>query len=270
MNTRITRLPAFSVLTVIALVSPTLAHADATADTLLGDKFDVSVGAAMYAGPRYMGSKDYHVVTVPLVSVERGVFFADAARGIGLQYFNESGFYFSQSIYYDPGRKDKNDSFVPGADRLRGMGDVDGSATWHTMVRQQLAGTIALSADFDLTLKHGTNRQNLRVGGEWTAYKQGDNEVTLSLSAYWANREFNQAYFGVTRAQSDRTGFREHAAGAGMYAYSIGAHWESRLAPNWYSTVQVTATPYLRDAKGSPLMQRRFSIEPVLSLRYEF
>ena len=71
--------------------APTLAQ-------LWGDKTDVTVSLGAKTAPRYLGSKDQTVSLLPNISAKRGIFYANALRGVGAQYLNDSGLYTSAGV----------------------------------------------------------------------------------------------------------------------------------------------------------------------------
>lgn len=254
----------------IALTASCAARAGSTVDAILGDKLEATVGVGVDVAPRYMGSDTYRTTAIPVLSLQRGIFYADTSSGIGVQYQSASGFYLAQSIYYDAGRREKKGAFVPGSSRLLGMGEVPGSATWHSIVGQQLSESVSVSAEADVTLKSGLHRRNLRAGVEWVPYKTSADQLVLDLNTHWGNAEYNQAYFGVTADQAARTNFRQYTSGSGMYAYSMTARWEHQLASHWTGSVQLTAMPFVSKAKSSPLMERDHGLDAVVSVRYTY
>lgn len=255
---------------VIVLTAPWARAADLSVNDILGDKLEAAVGAGLRIAPRYMGSRDTATTFIPVVYAQRGIFFIDTSRGAGLQLLTDSGLYVSQSINYDQGRGVKSDLFRPGARDLAGMGEVPGSATWHTLVAQQIMPALSLSAEADIALKSGLNRRNLRVGAEWNVINAGGERVALGLNTHWGNAGYNQAYFGVTTAQAANTRFHAFDAHGGLYAYSVSAEWEHKLAEHWYSSLQLTATPFVERAKDSPLMMRKTPVEAMMTIRYAY
>lgn len=254
----------------LGLLAPSAHGAELTVNYLLGDKLEAAIGAGVRVAPRYMGSRDTATTFVPVMYAQRGIFFIDTSRGAGLQLLTDSGFYVSQSIHYDQGRGVKSDLFRPGGRELAGMGEVPGSATWHTLMAQQVTPGLSISAEADVTLKSGVDRQNLRVGAEWNVIDAGDERVALGANAHWGNARYNQAYFGVTSTQAANTRFAEYNAHGGLYAYSVSAQWEHKLAEHWYSSVQLTAMPFVEHAKDSPLMARKTPVEAMMTVRYVY
>jgi len=56
------------------------AETAAITDSIFGGETQASVGVGVAGGPRYMGSKDYRSVPVPVLSLSRGIFFVDTYR----------------------------------------------------------------------------------------------------------------------------------------------------------------------------------------------
>ncbi|OFA05395.1 MipA/OmpV family protein [Duganella phyllosphaerae] len=263
-------LAASAALLAIAITTPAAHSAELTVNYLLGDKLEAAIGAGVRVAPRYMVSRDTTTTFVPVVYAQRGIFFIDSSRGAGLQVLTDSGFYVSQSIHYDQGRGVKSDLFRPGGRDLAGMGEVPGSATWHTLLAQQVTPALSISAEADVTLKSHVDRQNLRVGAEWNVIDAGDERVALGANVHVGNARYNQAYFGVTDAQAANTRFSAYRAPGGLYAYSVSAQWEHKLADHWYSSVQLTAMPFVERAKDSPLMARKTPVEAMMTIRYVY
>lgn len=107
MNLLISRSGASCAIVGIALTASCAARAGSAVDAILGDKLEEAVGVGVDVGPRYMGSDTYRATVIPLLSLQRGIFYADTSSGIGVQYQSASGFYLAQSVYYDAGRREK-------------------------------------------------------------------------------------------------------------------------------------------------------------------
>lgn len=252
------------------LVTPCVANAELTVNYLFGDKLEAAIGTGVAYGPKYMGSDQSHATFVPVIFVQRGVFFADTSRGIGMQYQTESGLYISQSVYYDQGRVDRKDSWKPGSAALAGMGDVPGSATWHTLIAQQILPSLSVSAEGDFALRDEARRNRVRLGLELNVVDTGQDRVAIGINTFYGNRQHNQSYFGVTQAQADRTQFDMFTASSGLYAYSLEAQWEHALTKNWYGTIQLTGTQYVDQARNSPLVARGSVASGLVTLRYVY
>lgn len=237
---------------------------------LPGEKTELAFGAGALLIPRYAGSDDTRALAVPVLSVQRGILFADTSRGIGLQYQFSSGLYISQSMYYDLGRLERDSNWRPGSKKLLGMGDVTGSVTTRTLLVQQIGSRLSLSAEAEFALRKGAHRNRYRTGLEFQAIRADKDSLYLSLDAHGGDRRFNQAYFGVTSSQAERTGFKAFAAGRGIYAGTLSIRWEHRFAPHWTSTLQVVGTRYLDNAADSPVVVRTNAVTTLAALSYSY
>lgn len=240
----------------------------ASSQSLWGDKTEVTVGMSALLTPSYDGASQDRWEPLPVVSVQRGILFADSVRGAGLQFQTASGLSLSQSIYYDLGRTDHDSRWRPGDGSLAGMGQVPDSFTSKTLVGEQFTPWFMASAEAELTLRSGLHRQRYRAGVEFTPWKTDSDEVSIDLDGHWGNSRYNQAYYGVTALQSSRTGFDAFAPRAGLYAVSSGVEWDHTFSPHWTSVFQLTGTHYTGQASGSPIVADHTGLEVTLGLTY--
>ncbi|MBB4655129.1 outer membrane protein [Xanthomonas sp. F14] len=256
---------------VASLLLPCLAHAqtDLTGSSrLLGDHTDLTVGAAAVAAPRYAGAERARVQANPVLVVQRGMLFFDTARGAGLQFQSDSGFYLSQSLYYDLGRLQRDSDWRPGSRVLAGMGDVPGAVTARTLVMQRITPYMNVNAEAEFALKQDARRNRYRAGVEFTLLHGASDTVTLDLDVHAGDRRFNQAYFGVTDTQAARTRWQAFHTGSGVYAAAVGSSWTHALGDHWATTVSVTGTRYADNATDSPLVARRSFVGGTVAVTY--
>ncbi len=209
-----------------------------------GSQFTIGVGAAYV--PRYEGADDYKARALPLISYRSGRFFAGALGGIGYDFSTVPDLQFGPVVSYRFGR-DESDS-----DRLRGLGDIDSGADVGAFVRWNIRpffvhATVRQGVGGDVT---GTQ---LRLGAGYGLAIGPSDRVVLDASVDWADREVMQAYFGVTGAQSARSGLRAYNADSGIRRYGVGALWTHSFTPQWFSTVGVAAYRLGSEAADSPI-----------------
>jgi len=258
---------------------PIQAHAQAQTKTdsaqqilasLWGTQTDISVGVGAGVDQRYMGGKDFRPVLLPLVSVSRGIFFADSTKGAGVQYLSASGFYIGEAFNYDPGRDNENSALRPGADSLRRMGDVKGTFTSTLTLSRQIVPWLSINAQAELGLDGHERGNQYQFGLESLAFHTAKDSLTLDLDAKMGDGEYNQTYFGVTRAQSASSGFGRYSPGFGIYAYSLAATWNHTFTKHWTAGVVLAGTFYTSKVSESPLVERRFGITVLPSVSYAF
>lgn len=235
-----------------------------------GDHTDVSLGLVAGAVSRYMGSAAYRPQLLPLVVVQRGPFFADTSRGLGLQWQSAQGLTLSGALNYDFGRDDRDNASRPGADRLKGMGEVDGATVLDLNLSQALAPWLSLNAEGEWRLAGAQRGNRYRLGVEAIGLHTEQDTLALDLDAHAGDRRFNQTYFGVTAAQSAASGFAPARLDRGIYAYSAALNWLHAFDPHWSSVATLTTTYYGDQARDSPLRQRATATTAQVALTYSF
>lgn len=256
--------------TVLLGLAVLLAAPAAHAGGLWGDKMEATFGAGVLYGPLYAGSDESQAILVPVLSVQRGILFADSTRGAGLQYQFGNGLYLSQSIYYDLGRLERDSSWRPGSDSLKGMGRVPGSVTTKTMLVQPLGDRFNVSAEAEYALRSSAHRLRYRVGAEAKLFNGNANDVFLTADVHGGDRDFNQAYYGVSGAQAGVTGRRAFSADSGINAYAAGVRWEHKFGDRWMGIAQINAMRYAHDVSGSSIIERRNSVFGNVALTYTY
>ncbi|MBI6731523.1 MipA/OmpV family protein [Pseudomonas amygdali] len=267
--------PALGVL--IASVAMTLVgqacaqdSASTQSQSIFGDRFNVNFGLGMAVLPRYMGADEYRSQVLPMLTVQRGIFFADTARGVGLQWQSDSGFGASAALNYDFGRTEKNSTNRPGSNELRGMGTVKGATVGDFMISQQLTPWLSASAEAELRVAGEKRGNRYRLGFEGIAYHSQTDTVTLDIDAHAGDGRYNQSYFGVSPIQSQRTGFSRFTADSGIYAYSAALAWQHTFDAHWSTVASVGVTHYTDQTRGSPLVETDAEGSGLIALNYAF
>ncbi|WP_295477446.1 MipA/OmpV family protein [uncultured Pseudomonas sp.] len=244
--------------------------AQAAEPSLWGDHTDVSVGLAAGAASRYMGSKDYRPQVVPLVSVQRGVLFADTTRGLGLQWQSPQGLTLSGAFNYDFGRDDRDSNSRPGSDRLRGMGEINGATVFDLNLSQALTPWLSLNLEGEWRVAGEQRGDRYRMGLEAITLHTDSDTLAVDLDAHAGSQRFNQTWFGVTPQQSLNSGFAIERSDAGIYAYSTALNWLHNFDTHWSSLATLTVTHYTDQVRDSPLLQRSTAATGTLALTYSF
>lgn len=250
-------------------------QADATGqqslvNQILGTQTDANVGLGVGMDQRYMGARDYRFEVLPTFDISRGIFFADAIRGAGLQYQSASGFYVSQTFNYDLGRDDESNFFRPGSDNLRGMGDVKGTVTSTLTLSQQITSWLSINALAEFGLDGHQRGNQYQFGLESSALKTSVDAITLDFDVKLGDGQYNQTYFGVTPAQSASSGFDRYSPGSGIYAYAFTATWDHTLDKHWSTEVVLSATRYTNKVADSPIVQGKTGVSAFTFVKYAF
>ena len=206
----------------------------------------LTLGLAAAYLPRYEGSDDYRVRALPLIDYRNGRFFAGVLTGIGYDFSPVSNVAFGPLLSYRMGR-DQDD-----ADRLHGLGDVDGGADLGAFVRWNLRPFFVRA-----TVKQGISGDatgtQIRLGAGYATTLEPADRLVLDASVDWADSEVMQTYFGITAAQSVSSGLAGYTADAGIRRYGLGATWTHTFTPQWFSTVGVGVYRLGSEAANSPI-----------------
>jgi outer membrane protein len=262
-------------LIILSTVARAQTHADATTEhstvsEMLGANTDISIGVGAGVDQRYMGGRGLRLEVLPTFEISRGIFFADSLRGAGVQYETKSGFYVSQTFNYDFGRADTNSSFRPGADYLKGMGDVKGTVTTITTVSQRITSWLSVNAQAEFGLDGHERGNQYQFGIESHVLQTGTDTITADFDVKLGDAKFNQTYFGVTPTQSAGSGFNRYSPGSGIYAYSLAVSWNHMLDKHWATQVVLSGTRYTNKAAESPIVKQNTGIAAFTSVSYTF
>lgn len=240
------------------------------ASSIFGEDTQASIGIGVAVAPRYMGSKDYHPTPVPVLSLNRGIFFVDTTRGVGVQWQSSSGFFISQSFFYDAGRVDRDSNFRPGSKQLSGMGEVNSIATSTLLMGQQLTPWLSVSSEVEFGLDGHRRGTRHRTGIEATVLNQSKDTVTVGFDVRSADRRYNQTYFGVTEQQAQRSRFASFTPGGGLNQYALNTTWIHKFDDHWSTLVLISASQLAGKVEDSPLVERRTAVMAASSVNYTF
>lgn len=220
------------------------------------------MGLGVATVPTYEGSARRRTVAVPELSllyrsrswgtVELG------QRGLNWQAFEAGAFSFGLVALVDAGRKTKDPAAIdpaPGDKRLAGLGAIRPSLEAGVGIG---AGPLTLIARHAVGDRgHGGAQADLMLDVPLLTSDRFN--LRLSTGATWADRDYMQAYFGVTAAQSRATSFAQFTAHSGWRKFDAGAAAEYSMTSDWKLRASLGASRLAADAAASPLVARRNS-----------
>ncbi|UXL28951.1 MipA/OmpV family protein [Stenotrophomonas maltophilia] len=234
-------------------------------------KSEVTIGAGVAVAPRYLGADESRAIPVAVVAWQRGRYFADIVRGIGVEHATQSGLYMSAALGYDLGRSTKDSVLQPGSKKLAGMGDVRESATLDLTVALPITSWVSVNAEAELKLLGQRDRGNqYRVGLHSDLLENERDTVTLDVSAHFSDSDYAKTYFGVSAIQSERSTFARYDAGSGLYGYSLLGTWTHSFNSHYSITTAVKVMELTGDAGRSSLVREKTAVTGMASLNYTF
>ena len=218
----------------------------------------VSVGAMGVMLPKYEGSKSYQFTALPVFQFRPLV--ADGGLGapssfdarnlddLSVAVIKHSGFEFGPLAGWRLGRAEKD------SPRLVGLGDIDGGLVAGAYAKYDF-GPAFVRASFHqhVTGSDTGSLVRLALGTRYALHPA----VVLKADATvdFASDDYMAAYFGVTAAQSARSGLRAFDAGAGLKSVGGTLGTEYALTEDWKLLATVGYTRLLGDAANSPIIE---------------
>ncbi len=232
--------------------------------TLVGPdpKLEGAIGPVISASPEYQGATRQKFSLLPGVFLRYGRLSLsntgnfvtrrrdDVFRGLGLDLVNDDRLRLNVALRLDNGRRSSTSSDLAGID------DVRRTLRARTSLTRQFDGGWKLGAGWnaDLLGRGGGNVLDLGIGHE---QRLGASRV-LSLAAGFsvADRRHMQSYFGVTEAQSARSGYPVYRPGAGLRDAAVAANLRIELDPRWTAFCSASVSKLLGPTLDSPLTRR--------------
>jgi outer membrane protein len=208
----------------------------------------------------------------PLIGLEyrSGRFFASTSQGIGYELWKTDLFSVFAAAGFQPGRKESKAGDKKDNPRLVGMGKIKGSGLLAFGVgAAPLDGLVNLHA---VLLKSTSSEQGMTAAfGAGVGFPVwGPVSGSFELGATYADRKHMQTFYGVTSAQSLRSGNRVFTPKAGLAnsSLSLGLNWE--IDQQWSASASVGREQRLGDAKKSPLFKNKNDTISSVSVSYRF
>lgn len=223
------------------------------------------IGGGVGYKPTYEGSNKFEAVPIPVVSAEykEGLVFANVRNGIGSYPLRGENYKVGASLGYAAGRDEDDDR-----KNLLGMGDVDPSITANLLGEYnygmaQFTGKVSTGVSGD----YGTTAE-FRVGSSCPVTPRI--KLTGSVGTTWADEEHMNSCFGISAAQSTRSGYRRYEAESGLKSigFVIGANYA--ITKKWSANATFRGDQLMGDAADSPIVKDDFVPAIFLTTSYRF
>ncbi|MBK0091120.1 MipA/OmpV family protein [Erwinia sp. S59] len=250
--------------TLFCLLSLTSMSAVAADDS---PEFSGYIGGGVGEKPNYSGAKDTKTEFIPAFKLAYGPLFVggvDDLVALGWDVVKTEHWTFALGAGTDISpRKESAD------DHLRGLGDIDVTPrafTSATYENSWFKGSIIASQDV------GGNQQGFKLASY--AHLQWHPVDNLRLytgpTLSWADSDYLQTQYGVTAAQSERSGLSRYTADAGIEKIGWDVGMDYVVTPSWLLGARVTAQQLQDDAADSPVTQQASQLTGVLFLAWRF
>jgi len=227
-----------------ALVRP----AGLVAEEEAGYSFSGSLGAGVAAVPEFEGSDRYMVKALPVVNFSYGPVFLSMGKGLGVNLVPAPGWTVAPALRYR-GAREENDS-----DLLSGLGDIEDGVEAGGVIRWQPG-----PAGLGLKVYQGLGRVKgltAEMEADYGAVLTYRLRGSVSLSAMFADRRYNLDHFGVTPAQSNKSGYTAYDPGAGFKHAAVSGNLVYALTEHLWLGFLAGYKRLTGPAADSPLVER--------------
>lgn len=233
--------------------------------------WDTVLGIGLIAKPTFSGSNRYNLAPIPLVNIKWKDMVSVGYDGINL-YWHQDEFRIGAGLVIDQGRDTQHSGTISlrsGDERLRGLGKIDISPGVRVFASYQFG---VVNFDVSATQYEGKQNKGLTASLGVSAPFRFDSQFTVTphAGATWADRKYNQTYYGVTAVQSLNSSFPEFSAHSGMHDVNAGLTLTYAFSEHWFSSVDVSAKQLLGDARRSPISFSDSSVTGMTTIGYHF
>ena len=224
----------------------------------------VTLGAGAMAQPEYEGADEYEVTPLPFVDVT----YKDRVRlnfeGLNVKVINQENFNAGVGVGLDFGREDDD------GDRLRGLGDIDPTAEGRLFAEYKV-GQASAKVAFAQDLGDGHDGYTIDAdAGYGFVMRNTGTFVRPSVGATFAGENYMESYFGVSAAQSVRSGLSQYDSDAGFKDINAGVFVTQKLNENWSVNGLARFSQLLGDAADSPIVEDESQLQTGLFVAYTF
>jgi MipA family protein len=232
-----------------AVLLATVTAAAAQEEDEDGGYLVLGLGAAWE--PVFNGSDKTQVEPDPIIEARYGRFFI-GELGVGADIFVSDGpseLTFGAAIGLGEGRKEEDDK------GLAGLGDLDGAVELALFAEAEW-GPVEFDAAVvtDVGSGHGGTFLALGVGFEDNLTDRLSYEV--ELSTVYGNDTYVNAFYGVSAAQSVRSGYDGFSPGAGFTEASLDLSMRYAITDTWFAEASVGVGTLLGDARKAPFVAK--------------
>ncbi len=276
-----------SAMAIMLLACSGIALAQSTDKKKDQSPWEVSIGAGVVSAPEYEGAKKSVTGFAPSVNVSYKTngygTFSVGGKGLGLAWtaIDKDEYSIGLSLGQSAGRVDNKDGTTlrPGSKRLKGMGEIKSATELGVFGHYTVGVPIMLEwvkgsgdgkADA-VTRKingHGGSRFTLSTEIPWQV--SGDLTLSFAPNIVWADKKYNQTYFGVTSVQSANSGFKAYTARQGIKSVGLTIGADYKITPQWSANASISLDQLRGDAAKSPLVQKKSQNTFYVGANYTF
>ena len=275
-------------LALAAVSSAACAQMPAT-NTMPDGSRDMYVGLGGVAKPRYEGGSERETAFLPVLQVQwsNGLFVSGMRAGIHLSRAPQLEF--GPLLELQPRRdaEGEGDSIggpdlvrfsmvaappaAPVGNRLAGMPAIHSRVQGGGFLNYYLTPDWRFTSSLLYGAGNARNGLKLELGVQRLAIELGaHHRLALDAGLTFANRRYNNAFFGVGETDSFNSANPVFDAAGGLKDVHLGARWNWAWSPSWMLTSGVQAMRLQGSARMSPLVERPNNLTVSTAIAYRF
>ncbi|MDX2308434.1 MAG: MipA/OmpV family protein [Hyphomicrobium sp.] len=232
---------------------------------------ELRAGGVVFVAPKYEGSDEYEVLGFPMIAPSGSGFGDDGVvqfRGpddLRFRVLNFSGFEAGPLVGYRFDREEDD------ADRLEGLGDVDGGVVLGGYAAYRL-GFVKPFVSYNHAVSGDETGGLLKFGAESVAPVWHGVTAKVAAGATYADDDYMNAFFSVTPAQSANSaaGLGVYDAEAGIKDVFVGFSSDVPLSERWTLMLMGRYAHLVGDAAESPIVESDSQFMAGVGLTYRF
>jgi outer membrane protein len=243
---------------------PAAARATDANATDANNPWSAALGGGLWLSPRFPGSDSTYAQPLPYFDAHYGRLFLVTGDGLGAYLFHSHGAWAAVSIAPELRQRRESDD-----ERLRGLGDVRRTARAEFQAGYAV-GCFTAKGDVATDLAHRGQGTivDLTLATHYPA--RGRLQIESGVAAQWANRLFNDSFYGITTPQSVASGLPEYSPGSGLDELRVFLRASLAIDRHWLAVGRVAAVHLTQKASDSPITERRNHGEFQLFGAYRF
>ncbi len=231
-----------------------------------GQNWQVAAGLGVAYAPEVMGGDFYKGVVMPSLDLaHRSGFFISTSKGLGWSYTVNPNWQAAIFLAASGERKEKDR--LTDKVNFKGMGEIKSAAQAGLALNYNL-GDLELSTLIVTGLSDKNRGQQLTLGADYTIYGSENFALILNSELTASNADYQQRWYGVTKQQAQKSGFKAYQAGSGL---TLGAVGLTGIVPITKELRLINSLSYnqlLGDAADSPLVKSKGSAAFSALLQY--
>ncbi len=243
---------------------PAAARATDADETVSDEPWSAALGGGAWVHPRFPGADAIYAQPLPYFDVHYHDFFLVTGDGLGAYLVRSHGAWAAVSVAPELRQRRESDD-----ERLRGLGDVRRTARAEFQAGYTV-GCFTTKADVATDIAHRGQGTVVDLTLATHYPVRGRLQIESGVAAQWANRHFNDSFYGITALKSVASGLPEYSPGSGLDELHVFLGASFAINRHWLAVGRAAGVHLTQKASDSPITERRNDAEIQLFAAYRF